>query len=240
MIADAAIEGPFGPRPALATILTQYRSALVAHARWKYRFPEDKAQDLIQSFVQVEILQNGLIANAEGGKGRFRSYLLTALDRFAIDRYRHDFAAKRAPTDGRLTSLNHDTPQPRCAEPSDPFELEWARAVIDQTIRRVHQNCEQSSRPEVWGVFKARLIQPYLDQQPPEPYSQLALRLGFETPKQAGNALTTAKRMFRRCLQEVVAEYEPDLKTIPLEIDALGEVLGVLGAESWPRLRIHY
>lgn len=232
VIADAAIEGPFGLRPALAAILSQYRSALVAHARWKYRLNEDKAEDLIHSFVQVEILQNGLIANAEGGKGRFRSYLLTALDRFAIDQYRHDNAAKRSPPTGSPQPLR-SAPQDVSSSPSpDPFELEWARAVIDLTIRRVHQNCEQDNRPEVWGVFKARLIQPYLDQQPPEDYSELARRLGLTSPKQAGNALTTAKRMFRRHLQAVVAEYEPDLKTIPQEIDALGEILGMLGADS--------
>src|SRR4051812_37499795 len=56
------------------------------------RLPPDRAEDLVQAFITDKVIEQDLIALARKERGRFRTFLLTALDRFAIDQIRHDRA----------------------------------------------------------------------------------------------------------------------------------------------------
>src|SRR5437016_3232179 len=69
-------------REATARLLTRYQSALLAHLGFKFRATEDTAQDLLQSFVAEKILEKELLAQAIPARGRFRTFLLNALDNF--------------------------------------------------------------------------------------------------------------------------------------------------------------
>ena len=57
------------------------------------------------------------------------------------------------------------------------------------------------------------------------PYAQLVSDLGFSSPAEAANALTTAKRQFDRILREVIAEYAGEGAEIELELRELKHVL---------------
>src|SRR5205814_9587073 len=87
-------------REALDRLLTRYQAALLAHISFKFRAPQDAAQDLLQSFVAEKILENELLARANPGRGRFRTFLLNALDRVVISQQRKERAQKRAPEGG--------------------------------------------------------------------------------------------------------------------------------------------
>src|SRR6266567_87300 len=71
-------------REALDRLLVRYQAALLAHSTFRFRATEDAAQDLLQSFVAEKILENALLAQANPARGRFRTFLLNALDRFVI------------------------------------------------------------------------------------------------------------------------------------------------------------
>ena len=73
-----------GRREALGVLLRRYVPALRAHLVVQKRVPRDAAADLIQGFVCDKVVEQGLLAGADRCKGKFRSFLRTALDRAGI------------------------------------------------------------------------------------------------------------------------------------------------------------
>jgi hypothetical protein len=101
--------------------------------------------------------------------------------------------------------------------------------VIDQALRGMREECETARRPDLWAVFEGRVLSPTLEGSEPVPYEQLVHQFGLQTPRQASNAVITAKRMFVRHLQMVIGQYaEPD--EIKAEIDDLARILSRYGA----------
>jgi DNA-directed RNA polymerase specialized sigma24 family protein len=206
-------------RETLDALLTKYRAPLKAHLVVRKKLSSDQADDLLQSFIENKILRLRLLESADRAKGRFRSFLLTSLDRFLIDQFR-----KRAAPVRYVADLPAELPQE--PEESEPFNVAWARQLINDAAEQMCGECETSKRPEVWGVFVDRVLDPCLHGAPPAPYDQLVTRFGFESPAQASNVLVTAKRMFRRCIEAVVAEYADGNDAVREELDFLQSYLG--------------
>jgi hypothetical protein len=199
--------------------------ALHAHLVYK-RLRPDEADDLLQEFVAGKILEKDLIARADRKLGKFRTFLLTALDRFLVDSIRARQAKKRAPDAGRLQRIGERRePVQAAAGPSKAFDVAWARGVLDEALRRMQAQCESTGRPEVWGVFQCRVLEPILNGTEPAGYDELIERFGLKSPSQASNVLITAKRTYARALRSVVAEYARDGHEIAEEIAQLREVL---------------
>ncbi len=70
-----------------------YVYPVYAHVRRRGNSRHD-AEDLTQSFF-AGLLDGRLLATASPDRGRFRSYILMALDRFLVNQYQHDRAAMR-------------------------------------------------------------------------------------------------------------------------------------------------
>jgi hypothetical protein len=174
-----------------------------------------------------------LVDRAQPERGRFRGLLLTALDRYVSRDRRSRRAWKRAPERG--VSLE-DLPSPVAqavggAAPSDAFDVAWARQVIDQALGGMRHECETSRRPDLWAVFEGRVLAPTLDGADPVPYEQLVRRFGLQTPRQASNAVITAKRMFARHLAAVIRQYAGP-EDVDGEIEDLVRILSHSGAAS--------
>ena len=56
-----------------------------------------QGEDLVQAFF-VRLLEKRDIHSADPHKGKFRSYLLAALNHFVANQHTHDHAQKRCPT----------------------------------------------------------------------------------------------------------------------------------------------
>jgi len=211
---------------ALDSLLKRYYRPLHSHLVAKFRATEEQAADWLQSFVWKKILLDKLIARADRSRGKFRTFLLNAVDNFVISERRKENAQTRMPAEG-LASIEELSGQELSAlnqEPDSSFDFDWAVEVLDETLRRMKAAC--SDCPERWAVFKLRLLDPILDQADCPPYQELLKQFDFESPSEASNVLITAKRMFQRCLREVVAEYVGDGPEIDLEIEALIAALG--------------
>ena len=89
----------------------------------------------------------------------------------------------------------------------------------------MQRECELTERPDVWGVFEARLLAPLLHDALAAPYEQLVERFGFASPAQASNVLMTAKRMFVRAVRATIGEYELEDEQIDEEIADLHRIL---------------
>jgi RNA polymerase sigma-70 factor (ECF subfamily) len=225
LVDRAAHTGAGDKREALGILLLQYLPALKTHLVHRRGLRPDEADDLLQEFVAGKILEKDLIARADRGAGKFRTFLLTALCRFLINRVRDQRALKRAPSHGAVVSMGEHVDQIQAAEPDDAFHADWARRVIGEALRRMQIECRASGRDDLWGVFHCRVVGPIMEGTPPVDYRQLVERFHFRSPVQASNALTTAKRMYARMLNEVVGQYADDDEEIQSEIEDLHRIL---------------
>jgi DNA-directed RNA polymerase specialized sigma24 family protein len=224
LIARAADADAETRRRALTELLDRYVPAVKCYLTLAKRMDPDRAEDLLQGFLASKVLDEHLIEHADRQRGKFRTFLLTALDRFIINQHRFDAAQKRSP--GQMASID-EQPEPagNGAGPAGAFELAWARQVIDRTLEGMKQECVGSGRMDLWEVFQARVLGPTLGQAEAVPYDDLVRRNGFSSPVRAANALVTAKRMFTRVLRAVIGEYQSDEAEIDSEIDDLHKIL---------------
>lgn len=218
---------------ALGELLERYLPALKAHLLFGKRVSPDRADDLVHGFIADKILEGELLSRADRARGKFRTFLLTALDRYMVSQYRKDQAARRHPGEGAMMALDDvaDWKADENATPrSSAFDLAWIREVIHESLRRVEHECRSSGREKYWLIFEARVANPILHGESAEPYDRIVARLGFGTPMQASNALITVKRMFERMFREVIREYVGDETEVETEIRELHAILAEVRA----------
>lgn len=220
-----------GQRQALVEWLTRYVPALRAHLVAHKGIAPARADDLLQEFLANKVLRDGLIAEARPERGRFRTFLLTVLDRFMASEHRKERAKKRSADASVLLDEGADVPDAASTR-SDRFDVEWARALLSQALATMERECQSTGRPDVWGVFETRILKPMLEHAEPLPYAQLVERYGLRSPAQASNVLMTGKRTFARILRGLIAEYEPDESRVDEEIADLHEVFARAGRAS--------
>lgn len=222
--------GPEGKREALGVLLIRYLPALQAHLVHRRGISPDAADDLLQEFVANKIIERDLIAHARRNAGKFRTFLLTALNRFLLNRIRDEQAKKRSPEHGKVVSMGDGVEHLQSDdEPAEAFHAAWAHRVIAEALRRMHARCDRSGRLDLWGVFECRVVGPILEGAEPVGYGQLIQRFGFRSPAQASNALITAKRMYAGTLRDVLGEYARDDGEIDEEIEELRDILSRCG-----------
>src|SRR5438309_9722358 len=79
------------------TLLRRYLGPIYAYVR-RAGNPRDRAADLTQEFVSQVILQRGLLDRADPARGRFRTFLKSALSNFLVDQHRRATTQSRSPT----------------------------------------------------------------------------------------------------------------------------------------------
>ncbi|CAN5351891.1 sigma factor [soil metagenome] len=216
-------------RESLGQLLFRYMPALRAHLILKKRFKPDRADDILQGFIADKVVAQETIAYADRERGKFRTFLCTALDHYAVSQIRHDRAKKRAPGEGVADIDEAPEAAHPDSTPADSFDVEWARTVVTQTMDQMRAECEKSDRADVWQIFDARVIGPTIRGEDPPDYETLVARTGAASPLQLSNLLVTAKRMFIRTLRDVVSEYARDEEELEEEIRDLRKILGAAG-----------
>src|SRR5262245_39407495 len=83
VVLDAANSAAPGAQEALEKLCRTYWYPLYAYVRRQGHSPED-AQDLTQAFF-ARFLEKRLVQSADPERGRFRSFLLTALKHFLVN-----------------------------------------------------------------------------------------------------------------------------------------------------------
>jgi DNA-directed RNA polymerase specialized sigma24 family protein len=211
---------------ALAELVRLYAPALRAYLLQVVKGDVHQADDLLQGFLTDKVLEQKLIGHAAPTRGRFRTFLLAALDHYVIDIYRKETAAKRSAAAPPLTlNEQHQTViAHKSPAPQDAFDLIWAREVIGEALAVMRGECQQSNRADIWTVFDLRYLKPATDGTAPEPHESLAGRLNLNSAAQASNLLITSKRMFTRIFKSVVARYAADEAEVKEEIADLWRI----------------
>jgi hypothetical protein len=205
LIARAADANQPASREHMGELLEQYWRPMFIHLKCK-GIGHTQAEDILQDFV-VTLLDKNLLTVADPSRGKFRSLLLTALDRFVVSRFRHDSAAKRSPGHvGSLDAAELDVAQPE-TEAALAFERAWALDVLAETFARMKGECEAANENVRWELFEDRVIGPLLNGSEPADYVAFARSHGLDSEKAAMNLLVTGKRQFARVMRDVIAEY---------------------------------
>lgn len=219
-------------REAMEDILTRYWRPVYCYLRRKGHGNE-KAKDLTQGFFQEVLLERELVQKADRAKGRFRTFLLTALDRYAADVYRAETAQKRG---GKIRFEGMDSldvPEPNNrATPAEAFDYAWASALMDQVLADVRQECEKRGMPGHWGLFREKVLQPIVDGTEALSYEELCAKYQIDRERTARNMVITVRRWlqaaFRRHLRPLVSSDDE----VEREIDDLVHILSRSSAAS--------
>lgn len=214
-------------KDALAELLERYLPALRAYLTRTRRLPPEEAEDALHDFLLEKVVRDRLIRHADERRGKFRSFLLVVLSRYLVSRRRR---LGREATQALL-----DVPELQAVEggtpaPSLPFEMEWARTLLRQATEATEAECRESGRLDVWGLLKARVLDPSLTGGDPPAYETLVRELGLKSPAHASNLLVTGKRMFERHLRAAAGAYAADEAEVEAELDDLAKILSRGGA----------
>jgi RNA polymerase sigma-70 factor (ECF subfamily) len=183
--------------PALEELCRAYWTPLYAYLRRQGHSPHD-AQDLTQGFLARVIAREDL-GNVGPEKGRFRTFLLTALRNFAIKQALHDKALKRGGGQPAL-SINGDEAERLCGpdltaeSPEVAFDRRWCRTTLALAIQRLRDEHHARGKQALFET-----LAPFLDWADPGEYETIARQLGMVP----GTVAVTIHRLRSR-LQELV------------------------------------
>jgi RNA polymerase sigma-70 factor (ECF subfamily) len=229
------------------TAIEQVRSGRNAHAKrlvgelldayWKpvycylrHRgYNNEEAKDLTQGFFHEVVLGRELIQRADRAKGRFRTLLLRALDRYLVSMHRKRTARKRIPQE-RIVSLEDkdlgELPETigglSC---EDAFHYAWVSELLDRMLLDVEAECRQRGMTTHWGLFHDRILHPIVTGTAPPSLEVLCCRHRVDATTKASNMIFAVKRRFQAALKRLLRESVASEVEVREEIRDLAEFL---------------
>jgi RNA polymerase sigma-70 factor (ECF subfamily) len=119
-------------RALIGLMLERYWKPIYCYLRRK-AYDNESAKDLTQGFLHEVVLNRNLIHKADRSRGRFRSLLLTALNRYLVNMKEGETARTRIPPE-KLVSLEVVEPAELDtmteSSPDDFYHYVWLSALI--------------------------------------------------------------------------------------------------------------
>jgi RNA polymerase sigma-70 factor (ECF subfamily) len=209
---------------ALARLFQAYWYPLYAYVRRRGYAAHD-AQDLTQEFF-ARLLEQNWLAQADRERGRFRTFLLSALSHFLANEWDKARAQKRGGA-VQFVPLQLDSAETRYGqEPADPltpeqcFERRWALALLDEVLNRLRAEHAAAGTGEMFDALKPCLVG---DRQA-QPYAALAAQLGM-TEGAVKVAVHRLRQRYRQLLREEIANTVATPEEVNEEMHHLFSVL---------------
>jgi RNA polymerase sigma-70 factor (ECF subfamily) len=210
---------------ALAALCERYWYPLYAYVR-RRTADVHEAQDLTQEFF-ARLLEKNTLGSASPERGRFRSFLLTAVKNFLANQWDRANAQKRG---GGLRRLSLDL---ECGEsrlrlepahdltPERLFERQWVLTLLDLVMRRLQGEYQALGKGGQFEQLKGALT----GDRDRLPYAALGVELGMseEAARQAASRL---RKRYRELLREEVSHTVAEPGDAEDEIRNLFEAIG--------------
>jgi len=212
VLASAETQAP-GADEALSDLCRTYWRPLYAFVR-RRGYSSADGEDLVQDFFS-KFLQARAVKKADPVRGRFRTFLLTALQNFLANEWDRANAAKRGGkfrfvAFDQLASEERDAlDAPDAASPEMAFDVRWARAIIDTALQRLREEAEAHGKSKVFDALKD-----FLTTADATSYESVAARLGLPL-----SAVKTAIHRLRGNFRTVVRREVARTVSSPTEID---------------------
>ena len=213
LILDART-GPDSARRAMEEIYRAYRGPVLAYVRRSGR-TEGDAEDLVQDFF-ARLLEKRWDVGADPARGRFRTYMLTALRRFLLDAHDAAMARKRG---GDYRRVDADDALRAIASPQSPeraFERAWAITVIERAYAALREETRRAGRGELFDT-----LAPFIGETAgAAEYRALGDRTGMRA-----NTIAVSVHRLRARLRELVRRELADQTDGPAAVEAELRVL---------------
>lgn len=190
---------------ALEQLCQTYWYPIYVFVRRRGYSPED-AKDLTQAFF-LRLLEHRSFANAAPNLGRFRSFLLGALNHFLISEWKKAVAQRRG-GGHELLSLDWAAAERRFdLEPADPatpdkaFDKQWATALLNEVLRQLESEYRAEGKPELFRALKQTLA----GRRESQPYTALVGQLGM-SESAVRVAVHRLRRRYRALLESEIAK----------------------------------
>jgi RNA polymerase sigma-70 factor (ECF subfamily) len=210
---------------ALEHLCSTYWGALYAFARRQGRSSADAA-DLTQAFF-ARFLEKEFLKDVDREKGKFRSFLLKALNHFLADEWRHAHAQKRAGSHP-VVSIDTDDWEARFGHelaydttPEKLFERRWAMTLFEQALTRLRNEAVGTGKSREFDLLKEFLSSPSSDGV----YAIAAGTLGVSEGAVAVQVHRLRKR-YGQLVREAVARTVASADEVEEELRHLLDVLG--------------
>lgn len=208
---------------ALERLCRTYWYPLYAYVRRRGYSPED-AQDLTQEFF-FRLVRKHYLGQVDPSKGKFRSFLLAAINHFLADEWDRASAVKRG---GRVAfvTLDPDCAEQRLAEvstehsPEQIFERCWALSLLQEVLGLLRNEASQAGHESHFEELKIFLT----GEKSPVSYAELAASFGSSE-----TALRKEVQRLRHRYGELLREEIRRIVASPAEVeDELRHLFGVL------------
>ena len=185
---------------ALEELCRAYWPPLYSFLRRRGQSPHD-AEDLVQGFL-ARVLAREDLAEVGPEKGRFRTFLLTALRNFVIKQALRDKALKRG--GGQVPiPINAEEAERLCGadltatSPEAAFDRRFAQAVVTRAFAALREEHRARDKEEFFAT-----LAPFLDGAEPEGYEAAAAKLAIAP----GTVAVTVHRLRGRLRELLRAE----------------------------------
>jgi RNA polymerase sigma-70 factor (ECF subfamily) len=221
VVLSAGQEGPEAPA-ALERLCKLYWTPLYIYAR-RDGLSSPDAQDAVQEFI-AQLLKRDDLKGVSPEKGRFRTFLLTALRNFLISRARREQAQKRG--GGKpLVCLDADEAEAICAPeladqttPAKAFDRRWAKELMARALEQLRAEHRSPSQARLFGALQPMLA----DSGRISQESALAAELGV-TAGALAVAATRLRRRYRELIEVEVRQTLANPADLAEEMRALRE-----------------
>lgn len=194
-------------RALIGLLLDRYWKPVYCYLRHKGNGNEE-AKDLTQGFFHEVVLNKDLVQRADQSKGRFRTFLLHALDQYLFNEKRKQATQKRSPK-GKLVSFDIISPPilPQTISklgPEESFNYAWKSALLDRILIQVQAECSEQGIEIHWKVFNDRVVRPILENLEAPSLKEICAKYSIEDEVKASNMAITVKRRFRSALKKYI------------------------------------
>jgi len=201
-VVNAAKEkGSPGAEAAMDTLCNTYWFPIYVYVRRRGYSAHD-AQDLTQEFF-YRVVSDKSFGRADRGKGKFRSYLLGALNHFLADEWDKKRAVKRG--GGQVVSLEAAEEKylqiaSTGVSPEKAFDHRWGMILLEQGIRRLHEEFKAEKKELQFELLKEYLI----DASGSSRYDGVARKLSL-SPNRVAVIVYRMRERFRALLRAELA-----------------------------------
>jgi RNA polymerase sigma factor (sigma-70 family) len=211
---------------ALEELCRAYWYPLYAHVRGR-GYGEADAQDLVQGFF-AHLLERGTLGRVAPEKGRFRSFLLGALNYFLANERERTTAQKRGggreviSFDAQDAGTRYELEPVNQLDPARLFERRWALALLDRVLARLEAEFRRADKQALFEALRPLLVEGESDLT----YREIGLRLGL-TEEAVKKTAQRLRRRYQELFRDEVADTLADPGDLEDEVRHLCSVMSL-------------